>query len=169
MTGLERNADIVHMSTYAPLFAHVEGWQWKPDLIWFDNLRSVRSVNYLVQQLYGENKGTRVLKTLSGKEALTGQNGIFASAVIDDIKKEIVVKIANTSSEKKNIVITLNGLKKGEKTAIKTLLESADLDIENTLDNPDNIQLKKTELKVTENSINITTEPMTFTMFNIKL
>jgi hypothetical protein len=49
------------------------------------------------------------------------------------------------------------------------LLESADLDIENTLDNPDNIQLKKTELKVTENSINITTEPMTFTMFNIKL
>ncbi len=53
MTGLERNADIVHMATYAPLFAHVEGWQWRPDLIWYDNLRSVRSVSYYVQQLYG--------------------------------------------------------------------------------------------------------------------
>ena len=37
MTGLERNADIVQMASYAPLFAHVEGWQWTPDLIWFDN------------------------------------------------------------------------------------------------------------------------------------
>ena len=43
MTGLERNADIVRMATYAPLFAHVEGWQWRPDLIWFDNLNVVRS------------------------------------------------------------------------------------------------------------------------------
>ena len=44
MTGLERNADIVHMATYAPLFAHVEGWQWRPDMIWFDNLNSVRKI-----------------------------------------------------------------------------------------------------------------------------
>ena len=46
MTGLERNADVVHMATYAPLFAHVEGWQWRPDLIWFDNLNSVRTCSY---------------------------------------------------------------------------------------------------------------------------
>ncbi len=39
MTGLERNADVVHLATYAPLFAHVDAWQWNPDLIWFDNLR----------------------------------------------------------------------------------------------------------------------------------
>ena len=64
MTGLERNADVVYQATYAPLFAHVEGWQWRPDLIWFDNLSSVRSANYYVQQLYGENKGTNVLKLL---------------------------------------------------------------------------------------------------------
>lgn len=169
MTGLERNADIVHMSTYAPLFAHVEGWQWKPDLIWFDNLRSVRSVNYLVQQLYGENKGTRVLKTLSGKEPLTGRQGLFASAVIDDVKKEIIIKIANTSSEKKNIVINLNGLKKGEKTATKTLLESTDPDIENTLDNPNNVILKKSDLKIPGNILELTQDPMTFIMYNIKL
>lgn len=49
MTGLERNADVVHMATYAPLFAHVEGWQWRPDLIWFDNLNSVRTCSYYVR------------------------------------------------------------------------------------------------------------------------
>ena len=61
MTGIERNADIVHMATYAPLFAHVEGWQWRPDAIWFDNLRSFKSVSYYVQQLFAMNKGTNVL------------------------------------------------------------------------------------------------------------
>jgi hypothetical protein len=40
MTGLDRNADVVRMASYAPLFAHIDGWQWTPNLIWFDNLRS---------------------------------------------------------------------------------------------------------------------------------
>ena len=61
MTGLERNADIVHMATYAPLFAHVEGWQWRPDLIWFDNLNTMRTVSYYVQQLYSQYKGANAL------------------------------------------------------------------------------------------------------------
>ncbi len=42
MTGLERNADVVRMASYAPLFANVEAWQWTPDLIWIDNLRVSR-------------------------------------------------------------------------------------------------------------------------------
>ena len=77
MTGFERNADVVHMCTYAPLFAHVQGWQWRPDLIWFDNMNSVRSVNYYVQQLYGHNSGTNVLNTFENKLPLTGQDGIL--------------------------------------------------------------------------------------------
>ena len=61
MTGLERNADVVGMSSYAPLFAHVDAWQWTPDLIWFDNLRSFGTPNYYVQQLFGPIVGTRLL------------------------------------------------------------------------------------------------------------
>lgn len=61
MTGLERNADVVRLATYAPLFAHVDAWQWNPDLIWFDNLRMMRTPNYYVQQMYGMNAGTDVL------------------------------------------------------------------------------------------------------------
>jgi len=40
LTGLERNADVVRMASYAPLFAHVEAWQWTPNLLWTDNLRT---------------------------------------------------------------------------------------------------------------------------------
>ena len=47
MTGLERNADVVRMASYAPLFAHVEAWQWTPNLIWTDNLRVYGTPNLL--------------------------------------------------------------------------------------------------------------------------
>ena len=83
MTGLERNADVVHMATYAPLFAHVKMWQWRPDMIWFDNTNMFKSVSYYVQQMYSCNKGTNVLKlTMNGKPVAgqKGQDGLYATA-----------------------------------------------------------------------------------------
>ncbi len=65
MTGMERNADVVRMASYAPLFAHVDGWQWTPDLIWVDNLRVLRTPNYYVQQLFSRNRGDVVLPVSS--------------------------------------------------------------------------------------------------------
>ena len=128
MTGLERNADIVHMATYAPLFAHVEGWQWRPDLIWFDNMRSVKSINYYVQQLYGHYPGTQVLKTLSGKSPLTGQNGLFASSAVDKVKNQLILKIANTNDKAQEVNYSFTGLKAGERNATCIRLTSPDLD-----------------------------------------
>jgi alpha-L-arabinofuranosidase len=69
MTGMERNADVVRMASYAPLFAHVEGWQWKPDLIWVDNLSVLRTPNYYVQQLFSRNRGDVVLPLSSDSPA----------------------------------------------------------------------------------------------------
>ena len=86
LTGLERNADVVVMASYAPLFAHVDGWQWTPDLIWVDNLRSYGSANYQVQKLYSTNKGTHIVPALSGNKPLSGQDSLYASAVIDKIQ-----------------------------------------------------------------------------------
>jgi len=60
ITGLERNADVVRMASYAPLLAHVDAWQWTPDLIWFDNLRSYGTPDYYVQKLYATNIGKRI-------------------------------------------------------------------------------------------------------------
>jgi hypothetical protein len=58
MTGMERNAGVVQMASYAPLFAHIDGWQWTPNLIWVDNLKSMATPNYHVQKIYSNYKGT---------------------------------------------------------------------------------------------------------------
>ena len=141
MTGIERNADIVHMATYAPLFAHVEGWQWRPDAIWFDNLRSFKSVSYYVQQLYAMNKGTHVLPlTMNGKPVAgqAGQDGLFASSVFDKTTGEVIVKVVNTSATPQPLSIKLNGMK-GVHTAEIITLSHDGMDDENSLDNPEKI------------------------------
>lgn len=169
MTGFERNADVVQMCTYAPLFSHVDGWQWKPDLIWFDNLRSVKSANYYVQQLYGHNVGTNVLTTAENKIALTGQDGIFASSTFDKNKNEIILKIANTSDSEKSITYHLKGLKSQERKATKTVLKSSNLDAENTLDKPETVIPHSEETTVSGNDFELKMEPKAFYLLNIKL
>lgn len=142
MTGLERNADVVEMATYAPLFAHVEGWQWRPDMIWFDNLRSMPTASYYVQQMYSLNKGSRVVPTtLDGRPAagLEGQDGIFATAAYDNATGEYIVKIANTSDKPQEIRLDFKGLKKNFTTLSAETLH-AGAKAENTLDNPDKVK-----------------------------
>ena len=142
MTGLERNADVVHMATYAPLFAHVDGWQWRPDMIWFDNLESYPTASYYVQQLYTANKGTNVLPLFTpDKKPLTGadgQNGLFASAVYDAPSGDYVMKVANTSDEPQTISLKFDGLKKKEGINHVTItsLHSDNPDADNSLANP---------------------------------
>ena len=138
MTGFERNADIVHMATYAPLFAHVEGWQWRPDLIWMDNLTTVRTPNYYVQQLYGQNPGTHVLSLLEGKKPVTGQDGLCASAVYDKNTNGYIVKITNTSSEPKGVDITFKGIKSLGKGTVTTL-HADRMDAANTIEHKNNV------------------------------
>ena len=142
MTDLERNADVVDMATYAPLFAHVDGWQWRPDMIWYDNTRMFKSVSYYVQQMYACNKGTNVLPlTMNGKAVAgqEGQDGLFASAVVDKQKGEVIVKVANTSDKTQEVTLNLNGLK-GSRSASLTTLQCDNMDAENTLDNPNKIR-----------------------------
>ena len=111
MTGIERNADVVHMATYAPLFAHEEGWQWRPDLIWMDNLKTVRTPNYYVQQLYAMNPGTNVLSLTENKLPVTGQDGLCASAVFDKASGKYIVKFVNLGDQPQQVQITFKGLK----------------------------------------------------------
>ena len=112
LTGLERNADVVNMASYAPLFARVDGWQWKPDLIWFDNLHAYGTPNYYVQKLFSNNKGTHVIPALSNGEPLTGKDSLYASAVIDKKTSEVIIKIVNSSSVEKQTCIKVEGAKK---------------------------------------------------------
>jgi alpha-L-arabinofuranosidase len=73
MTGLERNADIVRLASYAPLLANEDYVQWAPDMIWFNNHASWGSASYEVQKLFMNNVGDEVVpSTASATPALTG-------------------------------------------------------------------------------------------------
>jgi alpha-L-arabinofuranosidase len=140
MTGLERNADVVQMASYAPLFAHVEGWQWAPDLIWFDNLRSFGTPNYYVQKLFSLNKGTNVLSITTGNETIAGKNGLYASAVADNNTKDVIIKVVNTGDKEQSVVIEVPGVKKASAAGTLTVIRSANAEDVNTLDNPFNVK-----------------------------
>lgn len=174
MTDLERNADVVDMATYAPLFAHVDGWQWRPDMIWYDNTRMFKSVSYYVQQMYACNKGTNVLPlTMNGKSVAgqEGQDGLFASAVVDKKKGEIIVKVANTSDKAQDVTLNLNGLK-GSRSAVATTLQSDNMDAENTLDNPNLIRpVETTATCVSKKNMTVLNDKLpakSFRMYKIK-
>ncbi|MFD5298128.1 alpha-L-arabinofuranosidase C-terminal domain-containing protein [Streptomyces mutabilis] len=94
MTGLERNADIVKLASYAPLLANEDYVQWSPDMIWFNNHASWGSANYEVQKLFMNNTGDRVVpSTATGTPAvsgpITGAVGLSTwatSAAYDDVR-----------------------------------------------------------------------------------
>lgn len=169
MTGLERNADVVHMATYAPLLAHVDAWQWRPDLIWFDNLRMVRTPNYYVQKLYGHYAGTNVLPLTWKQAPLTGQEGLYGSAVIDTNKNEIIVKLSNVSQENRQIVVSLEGMKKKMqlRPEVETILLKGGADEENTLDTPDAIVPVSASATLNGSKLSVDVEPYSFNLFVI--
>lgn len=174
MTDMERNADVVYMTAYAPLLAHVDGWQWRPDLVWFDNTEMFKTVSYYVQQMYAQNKGTNVLKmTMNGKPIAgqEGQNGLFASAVVDANSNKVIVKIINTSKTAQNVNVNLVGMK-GEKTAKTLTLNHNGMDDENTIENPNKIAPKAGTIKCEAGSkntvLNDVIQPMTFRLYTIE-
>ena len=167
MTGLERNADVVHQATYAPLFAHVEGWQWRPDLIWFNNLESVRSVNWYVQMLYGTNRGTNVLSLLENGKPVEGADGLYASAVYDKDSKNYIIKVANTGDAEKHINITLNGIKKLGSGQLITL-HSNDPLATNTLSEKENVVPQTTNVEAKGNTISTKIPAKTFAVYRFK-
>lgn len=124
MTGLERNAGVVNMASYAPLFAHIDGWQWTPDLIWVNNLQSYGTPNYYVQKLYSTNKGTNVVPALMDGKSVSGQDSIYVSAVIDKYTDDVIIKVVNASANAINKMITINGAKKLTPGATVTVLKS---------------------------------------------
>ncbi|MCA9260543.1 MAG: family 43 glycosylhydrolase, partial [Planctomycetales bacterium] len=93
LTGVERNCDVVTMSAYAPLLAHVDGWQWRPDLVWYDNLNVYLTPNYHVQRLFSVNRGDHtVASELVDERAVPSPGGrvgvgtIAAAAEFRDVR-----------------------------------------------------------------------------------
>lgn len=166
MTGLERNADVVRMASYAPLFAHTDGWQWKPDLIWFDNMRSLRTANYYVQQLFSRYKGTNMMSITENGMPIAGNLGLYASAVADEEKGEYYVKLVNATDAMQDLKVVVKGLERG-KVGMTDLY--GDENDENTMQCPTAVVPKTLpETDMSGGVLKLSMPPMTFRIVTIK-
>jgi len=166
MTGIERNAAVVSMASYAPLFAHVTGWQWTPNLIWFNNEKSYVTPNYWVQYLFSNNKGTEVVPILKDNRPIEGQDSTWASAVIDQNKHELIIKLVNMSgkAKAKNIKLDQNAV-----SGTITTLASNNPNIENSIANPDNIQPETTTISVSGRQIEFKAAPYSLNVIKLNI
>ena len=168
MTGLERNADVVHMCSYAPLFAHVDAWQWTPDLIWFDNLKSFGTADYYVQKMFSNNKGSEVLPMLMKNKPLEGQNGLYASAAFDKDANEIILKLVNSGEKFQTENIIIEGSKK-LMPKCKLIVLKSDINNINSFEQPILISPVGKEAAINGKILNQTLEPYSFSVIRIKV
>ncbi|AVR46226.1 alpha-L-arabinofuranosidase [Christiangramia fulva] len=168
MTGLERNADVVYMTSYAPLMAHKDAWQWTPDLIWFDNLKSYGTPNYYVQKLFANNKGTDLVSVTENGKPLTGQQDLYASAVRDEKNNQLIVKLVNTSKKEMEVELKLKGVKPGSKGDL-IVLKDDDLSAENSLENRKNISPEVKSLEIDGRELELELEPYSVNVVKINI
>jgi alpha-N-arabinofuranosidase len=135
MTGMERNADLIVMASYAPLFVNVNpgAMQWAPDLIGYDALSSYGSPSYWAQVIFGGHLGTEVVP------AILGSNGprLFASATRDEKQRKLFVKIVNASSEAAKLDILLEGANRVKHDATLITLSGKTPNATNSINHPD--------------------------------
>lgn len=126
LTGLERNADIVVISSYAPLFSRVGGEQWKHNLINFNSLYTLKTLNYHVQELYANNYGSKYLMVEDAQK-----DGIFTSVTASD--EYVFIKVCNVNRKEEEYELEVKDAKLN-KAGTLTELYSNDDEIVNTLD-----------------------------------
>jgi alpha-N-arabinofuranosidase len=161
MTGLERNADVVRMASYAPLLAHIDAWQWTPDAIWFDNLRSYGTPNYYVQRVFASNVGTKIIPVTTSAQA-----GLYTSASLDENAHVLIVKAINSAPTATAAEIRVNGGNPSGAAKVITLA-SADLKAENSFEHPVNIAPQESDLEIKSADTAVTLSPYSVTIYRI--
>ena len=127
LTALERNGDVVSMTSYAPMLAKENHTQWNPDLIYFNNTEVKPTVGYYTQQLYGQNAGDVYLPT---EVSLTDANEevkqrVAVSIVRDSKSNDLIVKIVNMLPVAINTTVNLEGAGTFKTSATRSVLTGA--------------------------------------------
>jgi alpha-N-arabinofuranosidase len=156
------------MSSYAPLFGNEQGWQWRPNLIWCDNLRSYGTPNYYVQQLFSRNRGDRVLPVQVGLRlpAEKLRPRFYATAARDKKSGEVILKVVNATTESVHAGIQLSGATPTERKATSTLLTAALAD-ENSFAQPRKVVPVTTVLEVSGPRFDYRFRPYSLTVLRV--
>ncbi len=170
LTGLERNAGVVRMASYAPLFGNVDAWQWRPNLIWADSLHVFATPNYYVQQLFSCNRGDEVLPTtLTGVETTpSGVQNLYASATRDEQAGEIILKVVNPGAAALAADIHLAGCSQVEPQAKATVLSGASLSDVNSMTDPEKVSPVTSVITNAAPGFSLSFTPHSVTVLRIK-
>ncbi|MFA5327120.1 MAG: alpha-L-arabinofuranosidase C-terminal domain-containing protein [Prolixibacteraceae bacterium] len=169
MTGLERNADVVYMASYAPLLGNVNAWQWRPDLIWFDNLNTTTTPNYYVQKLFSTNRGTDIVTALAEGKPLAGQDSLYATACVDSKTSELIIKMVNVSGKSAELDLSIEGRKISSGEINLQVLESSNLNAFNLVGKPEIVKPEDRKLKVSGKKIALNLDAHSLTVARIPL
>lgn len=162
LTGVERNADVVYLASYAPLFARIGYEQWAPDMIWFDDAHSYVTPNYYVQKLFSDYTGRFTIKSeLAGGE----DNSLFHVASHDG-KGHLYVKMVNAKEKEQNVKLALENFGGLEGTKMNRIAMQAKLLAVNSIDYPDAVCPVITE---EDYQTEITLPPYSFTVLDIQV
>jgi alpha-L-arabinofuranosidase len=168
MTGLDRNAAVVNMASYAPLLAHVDAWQWRPDLIWFDNLNVTGTPNYYVQKLFSTHKGNKEISALSDGKPLTGVDSLYASSSLNETAGELYIKLVNTSGSQKPVRLLPEGYTFQKSVNVETLM-SARLTDYNSIDDPKKIFPSEKSLAFNGKKLDLLLDPRSVNVVVIRI
>ena len=161
---VERNGDVVEMTSYAPLFARKDATNWNPDLIYFDNERPYLTCSYYVQQLFGLSAGNYYYGdcvTIDGKTNLQEQ-----SVVLNTKTRQLFVKVCNASADTKQARIDLSRFKGMKSVATKTTISGQAEDENNYEQQP--IEPKKETIKM-KKKMTLEMAPYSLVMLQIQL
>jgi alpha-L-arabinofuranosidase len=166
MTGLERNAAVVSMASYAPLFANADAWQWTPDLIWVNSLQSYGTPDYYVQQLFSLNKGKAVVPLTLDGQSVAGQDSLYATACLDE--RDLIIKVVNASRAQATRVITVDTRKRlGPGTL--TVLQSDDLNAVNSFDQPARVAPREMPFIPKDRTLTLAMRPYSLNVVRVPL
>ena len=108
LTHVERNADVVVMSSYAPLLAKEGHTNWNPDLIYFNNTEVHPTANYYVQRAFGHHAGSQYvwsdLKVNGGRDV---EERLDKSVVIDESTGDIIIKVVSLLPKASSLTLQL--------------------------------------------------------------
>ncbi len=138
LTGVERNADVVVLASYAPLFARMGYTQWSPDMIWFDGATCYGTPSYYVQKMYACNMGDAVLDTRGG-EKTADADGLYHTASLCEGSGDIILKVVNAGETERNLTLTLpEGWRESPRIQAE-ILTGPERDAYNTLESPERV------------------------------
>lgn len=164
LTGVERNADVVVLASYAPLFARVGYAQWAPDLMWFDEKCAFGTPSYYVQKLYGENMGTVTL-AMNGQEKELREKELYVNASLDEKTDELIIKAVNHNSCAEELALELPEGWTAAGQAESLVLAGREEDY-NSIEEPDKVALRKESTAYTGT---LELQPMSFTVVRISV